>query len=59
LVKSDEGFWILDFADARTVRVPRQFSGVFILGFPQNKKTTRQRTKQDFGLEKHALRGFY
>jgi hypothetical protein len=35
-----------EFADARTVRVPRRFSVVFIRGFPPNKKTTRQRTKQ-------------
>jgi hypothetical protein len=29
----------------RAPRVPRGFSGVFIRGFPPNKKTTRQRDK--------------
>ena len=42
---------ILDFADARTPLVPDVKSGVFILGEPQNKKTTRQRTKQDLKIE--------
>ncbi len=30
----------------RARRVSRRISGVFIRGFPPNKKTTRQRTKQ-------------
>ena len=33
-------------ADARTPLFQGRFSGVFIRGFPPNKKTTRQRTKQ-------------
>ena len=32
-------------AAIRAPRVPRGFSGVFIRGFPPNKKTTRQRIK--------------
>ncbi len=31
----------------RVRRVSRRISGVFIRGFPPNKKTTRQRTNQD------------
>jgi hypothetical protein len=41
---------ILDFADARTPLFPDGLAAFLCLGFPPNKKTTRQRTKRDFGF---------
>ena len=49
-------FKLIDNCGCALAFVPRRFSGVFIRGFPPNKKTTRQRTTQIIGFLRWGFR---